>query len=103
MQEIEKMTARQLYRGILQGMRKYPSTNRILMRQAIVEDVGDWKMLSDKMEVKKAMKKMRMLYGHVCMWECKMEEVLAPDSVSINKPLPLRDINQKKDDDFVYF
>ena len=81
----------------------YPSTNRALMRTAIIEDVNDWKQLKDEMEVKKAMKKMRMLFGHINMWAAKMEEVNNPDVVEIDKPLPARDINHKKDDDFVYF
>ena len=97
------MTIKQLYRGILKGMVKYPSTNRALMRQAIIEDVADWKLLTVDMEVRKAVKKMRMLYGHVTMWETKMKEINDPQLAEINDPLPARDINQKRDEDFVYF
>ena len=103
MQNVEIMTVKQLYRGILRGMIRYPSTNRALMRQAIVEDVADWKKLTDDMEVKKAHKKMRMLYGHVHMWGAKMDEINDPTSGAIDEPLPARDINQKRDEDFVYF
>lgn len=84
-------------------MKKYPSTNRNMMKEAIILDVADWKLLTEENEIAKANKKMRMLYGHVQMWEIKMEEVLAPNEANINTPLPFRDINQKKDADFVYF
>ena len=73
------------------------------MRQAIIDDVADWKKLTDELEVRKANKKMKMLYGHIYMWQVKMDEVLSPESIDINKPLPFRDLNRKEDDDFVYF
>ena len=79
MQNIESMTIKQLYRGILRSMKAYPSTNRGLMKEAIVLDVADWKLLTDELEILKAEKRMRMLYGHVQMWEIKMEEVLRPN------------------------
>ena len=44
---IEKMTVRQLYRGVLQGVKTYPSKNRLAMREAILDDVRDWKKLND--------------------------------------------------------
>ena len=46
---------------------------------------------------------MRMLYGHVHMWGAKMDEINDPTSGAIDEPLPARDINQKRDEDFVYF
>jgi len=66
-----------LYRGILKGAKSYPSKNRAEFCQAIVEEINDWKQLpKDSEEAKKAIKKMRMLYGHVGMWNIKMQEVL---------------------------
>jgi len=46
---------------------------------------------------------MRMLYGHLTMWNVKMEEVRSTETEKVDTPLPYRDINHKKDDDFVYF
>ena len=43
MEQIEKLTAKQLYRGILKYMKVYPSRNRDVMRTAIIADVNDWK------------------------------------------------------------
>jgi hypothetical protein len=42
-EHIEKLTMRQLYRGILQYVKHYPSKNRTAMKEAILEDVKDWK------------------------------------------------------------
>ena len=53
-EHIEKLTMRQLYRGILQYVKHYPSKNRAAMREAILEDVRDWKKLQEEIEVKKA-------------------------------------------------
>ena len=55
---------------------------------------------------------MKMLYGHMTMWEEKMNEVYSTDAPSetdkwktnvVEDPLPAMDINRKKDKDFVYF
>jgi len=43
MNHIEKMSMPALYRAILKHMKTYPSTNRDLMKQAIIDDVNDWK------------------------------------------------------------
>ena len=76
-------------------------------------DVREWQKLEDELEVAKAMKKMRMLYGHMTMWEEKMREIKETDSPEafledgkeniIDDPLPAKDINRKQDRDFVYF
>jgi hypothetical protein len=42
---------------------------------AIKADVRDWRKLTDKLEIQKAMKKMRMLYGHMYMYALKMQEI----------------------------
>ena len=73
------------------------------MKVAFIEDVADWKLISDEDEKAKAVKKMRMLFGHVTMWGIKMEEVYAKDTEKVDKPLPFRDINRKEDKDFIYF
>jgi hypothetical protein len=44
-----------------------------------------------------------MLYAHMYMYHLKMEEVLSEESGSIDKPVPFKEINRKKDEDFVYF
>ena len=115
---IEAMTARQLYRGILMKQRTYPSINRKLIIEATKKDIGEWKKITEEDEIAKAMKKMRMLYGHLCMWEEKMAEIHRSDAMPadmseedrnvykgniIDNPLPNHDINRKKDKDFVYF
>ena len=46
---------------------------------------------------------MRMLFGHLTMWNMKMAEVHDDDVEKVDKPLPFRDLNHKKDGDFVYF
>ena len=45
---------------------------------------------------------MRMLYGHLYMYKLKMEEVMGEGS-TIDKPMPFKEINRKKDEDWVYF
>ena len=103
MEKVETMTVRALYRGILKGLKTYPSTARDAMRVAFVEDVADWKQLTDEEEVRQAKKKMRMLYGHITMWSIKMEEVNSTETEKVDKPLPFRDMNRKDDKDFIYF
>jgi hypothetical protein len=73
------------------------------MRVAIIEDVADWKRLTDEAEAQKAVKKMRMLFGHLTMWNIKMEEVNQTNTEKVDKALPFQDMNKKKDKDFVYF
>ena len=73
------------------------------MRQAIIEDVNDWKRYTDELEQRKAVKKMRMLYAHLLMYEIKMEEVNSTESGEISKAVSFTDINRKQDEDFVYF
>lgn len=97
------MTARQLYRGILKAVRTYPSKNRDMMREAIVADVGDWKRIEDKDQADKALKRMRMLYGHLHMWNTKMTEVHDTKTDKIEKQMSYTDLNRKHDKDFVYF
>jgi hypothetical protein len=46
---------------------------------------------------------MKMLYGHLNMWNEKMEEIKDNSTDRVDKPMPLRDINRKEDEDFVYF
>ena len=92
-----------MYRLILKGMKTYPSRNREEVRKAIIADVHDWAKITEEAEKAKAMKKLRMLYGHVTMWNMKMEEVKREDSGRIDRPTGMRDINHKQDKDFVYF
>lgn len=73
------------------------------MREAILDDVKDWKKLDDELEIKKAHKKMRMLFAHFLMYQMKMEEVNSNESGSIDRQVPFQDMNKKKDEDFVYF
>lgn len=84
-------------------MKTYPSKNRDAMKEAILDDVKDWKKLEDDLEIRKAQKKMRMLYAHLLMYNLKIEELKSEESGAIDKPLPFREINRKKDEDFVYF
>lgn len=83
-------------------VKTYPSKNRDQMKIAIVEEVHDWKLLKDELEISKADKKMRMLYAHLLMYDMKMQE-LNSDSGSIDKPTLMKDLNSKKDKNFVYF
>ena len=103
MDQIEKMSVRALYRAILKGLKTYPSKNRAEMKVAFIEDVADWKKITDEEEKAKAIKRMRMLYGHITMWGIKMEEVLSEEDEKVDKPLPFKDINRKEDKDFIYF
>lgn len=102
LEHLEKLTVRQLYRGILKYVKTYPSKNRVAMREAIIEDVKDWKKLEEDLEIRKAQKKMRMLYAHLYMYHLKLEEITS-DGGSIDRPLPFREINRKQEEDFVYF
>ena len=38
-------------------------------------DVREWQKIENELEISKALKKMRMLYGHMTMWEEKMAEI----------------------------
>eukprot|EP00354_Favella_ehrenbergii_P001649 CAMPEP_0170462480 /NCGR_PEP_ID=MMETSP0123-20130129/7967_1 /TAXON_ID=182087 /ORGANISM="Favella ehrenbergii, Strain Fehren 1" /LENGTH=76 /DNA_ID=CAMNT_0010727705 /DNA_START=1511 /DNA_END=1741 /DNA_ORIENTATION=- len=75
MEKLEELSVKTMYRLILKAMKTYPSRNREIMREAIILDVHDWAKLTDELEQAKALKKLRMLYGHVTMWNMKMEEV----------------------------
>ena len=75
MEKIEELSVKTMYRVVLKAMKTYPSTNRELMREAIQLDVRDWAKVEGDVEQAKALKKMRMLYGHCFMWAIKMEEV----------------------------
>ena len=103
MEKIEELTVKYMYRVILKGIKTYPSKNREMMTEAIQLDVRDWAKVTEDLEKAKAMKKMRMLYGHIIMWNIKMEEVQRTDTEKIDQVLPFKDINHKKDKDFVYF
>jgi hypothetical protein len=46
---------------------------------------------------------MKMLYGHIVMWNVKMQEIHDKSSDKIDKPLPYKDLNKKSDEDFTYF
>ena len=50
MQKLEDLSMKTLYRGILKGIKIYPSKNRDAMRQAIIGDVGDWKKVQGEDE-----------------------------------------------------
>lgn len=43
MLKLENLSMKTLYRGILKGIKIYPSKNREAMREAIIGDVSDWK------------------------------------------------------------
>ena len=103
MEKLEELSVKTLYRCIMKGMKTYPSTNRAIMTEAIREDVRDWVQVTEEDEKAKNMKKLRMLYGHVTMWNIKMDEVNRTDTERVDQPLPFKDINHKKDKDFVYF
>lgn len=84
-------------------MKTYPSRNRLAMKEAIILDVADWKKLEDDLEIRKARKKMRMLYAHLYMYNYKLEEINNAGG-HIEKPIPLPEVrNRKGDEDFVYF
>ena len=98
-----------MYRGILKKAKHYPSIKRVALVHAIKLDVREWAQEEDDLEIRKHIKKMRMLYGHFSMWEEKMNEINGLDSKSedkgnvIEKPLTSKEINRKQDEDFVYF
>ncbi len=93
MDHIEQASLKALYRGILKAVKTYPSRNRDMMRQAIIDDVRDWKKIQDPLEAQKAVKRLRMLHGHLTMWNIKVEEVKSTESDRIDKPLPFKDLN----------
>eukprot|EP00356_Strombidium_inclinatum_P014601 CAMPEP_0170494004 /NCGR_PEP_ID=MMETSP0208-20121228/14391_1 /TAXON_ID=197538 /ORGANISM="Strombidium inclinatum, Strain S3" /LENGTH=71 /DNA_ID=CAMNT_0010769991 /DNA_START=90 /DNA_END=302 /DNA_ORIENTATION=- len=52
-----------------------------MFRHGIKQDVRQWKLLEDELEIKKAQKKMRMLWAHLYMWKSKMREIMESDYV----------------------
>ena len=79
MSRLEQLTAKQLYRGILKRLKTYPSMKRESIIEATKLDVAQWKVITDDEEKGKAMKKMRMFYGHLTMWNEKMTEIRRSD------------------------
>ena len=73
-----------------------------MMREAILEDAKEWRQITDELEKKKAIKKMRMLYAHFLLYQQKMQE-LTSETSDIDKQVGFTDINKKRDEDFVYF
>lgn len=66
------------------------------MRLAIMEDIGEWKKFEkDSDEAQKSIKKMRMLYGHLHMWNTKMMEVHDKEKEKVDKPMQYTDLNKK--------
>ena len=57
----------------------YPSKSRVEIIKAIKTEVHGWKELEEDIEIKKAMEKMRKLYGHMSMREEKMKEAYGKD------------------------
>ena len=102
MERIETMTIRELYRGILKFSLVYPSLNRKQFRQAIIEEVQDWKTLKDELEISKANKKLRMLYAHTYMYKCKVDEINSNKN-TIDEPFDHQSLNRRKDKDWIFF
>ncbi len=103
MQKIEEMSVKALYRGLLKGMKTYPSKNRKGLREAVKLDFRDGQKLTDALEIAKAVRKARMGYAHVLLYQIKMEELRGPGH-SISKPVNLPSFAlAKKDKEFVYF
>ena len=73
-----------------------------MMREAILEDAKEWRLITEDLEKRKAIKKMRMLYAHFLLYQQKMQE-LTSDTSDIDKHVGFTDLNKKKDEDFVYF
>ena len=103
MQEIEKMSVKALYRGILKGLKTYPSRNRIELREAVKLDFRDGKKLTKEIEISKAVRKARMGFAHVLMYEEKLKEIMGT-GCHIDKPVKVKSFALAKGDpEFVYF
>jgi len=101
--DVEKMTIKALYRGILKGLKTYPSIKRDEMREAVKLDFREGKLLKNELEIKKAIRKARMGFSHILMYQIKMEEINGP-SPRIEKEVNLRSFAlAKSDPEFVYF
>ena len=61
MEKLYEMTVPQLYRGILKMVRTYPSKNRGLFREAIIEEIGKYKNETDELENKKVLRLISLL------------------------------------------
>ena len=50
MEKIEELSVRMMYRVILKGMKHYPSTTKVAMKEAIMADVRDWVKETEELE-----------------------------------------------------
>lgn len=103
MQKIAELSLKSLYRGILKGLKTYPSIKRKELREVAIIEFREGKELKDKTEIGKGYRKARIAYAHIMLYNMKMEELNSVDykpSKFVNCPT----FNTVRGDpDFVYF
>ncbi len=101
--DVEKMSIKALYRGILKGLKTYPSLKRTELREAVRLDFREGKQLKAPLEIAKAVRKARMGYANILMYQQKMAEINGPD-YNVDKPVNIKSFALAKGDpEFVYF
>ncbi len=103
MQTIENMSVKALYRGILRGLKTYPSKNRDQLLEVARQEFRDGKKLTNELAIAKAVRKARMGYAHLLMYQAKMKELDGPNT-RVERPVGIRSFAlAPKDPEFEYF
>ena len=103
MQQIADLSLKALYRGILKGLKTYPSIKRKELREEAILEFRDGKRLKDKKEIEKGYRKARIAYAHIMLYNMKMEQLKDFENKS-NEFVNCPTFNTiRGDPDFVYF
>lgn len=102
MKQIANLSLKELYRGILKGLKTYPSVKRKELREAAIIEFREGRELKDEKEVAKGVKKARIAYAHIMLYNLHTETLRGPYKPS--RPINCPTFNTVRgDSDFVYF
>lgn len=100
LEEIEKMTARTLYRELFKNMKFYPSKNRFNILLALREEFRDHANLKDPKKIEIELKKARIGLSHLDLYKKKSVEFVSMYRMKDEEFS--RGLNPKNKD-FIYF
>eukprot|EP00826_Nyctotherus_ovalis_P032681 TRINITY_DN2631_c0_g1_i5.p1 TRINITY_DN2631_c0_g1~~TRINITY_DN2631_c0_g1_i5.p1 ORF type:complete len:128 (-),score=22.25 TRINITY_DN2631_c0_g1_i5:47-430(-) len=78
MEKVADLTLKALYRGILKGLKTYPSIKRKELQEAAVLEFREGKELKDEKEIAKGVKKARIAYAHIMLYNMHTESLRGP-------------------------
>ena len=99
------MPLKTLYRGILKGLKTYPSIKRKELREAAILEFRDGKALKEKLDITKGYRKARIAYAHIMLYNARIGEIYKqPTKYKPSDITNLPSFNTSRDDpEFVYF